>query len=92
MSATTPLRRLRNARKKTLQEVAQAIGTDTGNLSRMEQGKQKSLVMAERLVEFYGKGITESEILYPERYPAPKNGRKKVGDVTKPADSRSSHG
>jgi predicted transcriptional regulator len=68
----TPLQRLREKRGLTLKEVADAVDTDTGNLSRMERGHQKSVELAERLVKFYGQGqITELEILYPERYPAP---------------------
>lgn len=86
MLVTTPLRCLREQRNKTLQEVADAINTDTGNLSRIEQGKQKSLVLATKLVDFYGKGaITESQILYPDRYPIKKrrqHSRKVRADVT----------
>lgn len=68
----TPLKRLRTQRKHTLQEVADAIGTDTGNLSRIEAGRQKSLDLAAKLVDFFGReAISEAEILYPERYPAP---------------------
>jgi transcriptional regulator with XRE-family HTH domain len=82
----TPLKRLRKRQKKTLQEVADAIGTDTGNLSRIEQGKQRSLDLAEKLVEFYGSGtITEAEILYPERYPLPKGKRKVAANVPESA-------
>lgn len=77
---STPLKRLRLDKKKTLQEVADAIGTDTGNLSRIESGKQRSLNLAEKLVAYFG-GIliTEAEILYPSRYPAQKQ-RGKRGD------------
>lgn len=71
MEIDTPLRRLRRARKLTLETVAAAVGTDTGNLSRIERGKQTSLALAEALVGYFGNGITEAEILYPERFPAP---------------------
>lgn len=68
----TPLQRLREKRGLTLKEVADAVDTDTGNLSRMERGIQKSVDLAAKLVTFYGPGaITELEILYPERYPDP---------------------
>lgn len=64
----TPLRALRKARQLTLQDVATAIGTDTGNLSRIEQGAQRSLELARKLVDFYGRdSITEVEILYPPK-------------------------
>jgi transcriptional regulator with XRE-family HTH domain len=68
----TPLRALRKSRGLTLQEVADAIKTDTGNLSRIEQGTQKSLDMARRLVDFYGRdAITELDILYPPEPASP---------------------
>ncbi len=65
----SPLKALRKQRGLTLKEVAEAIGTDTGNLSRIESGDQKSPQLAEKLVKFYGEGaITEIQILYPERF------------------------
>ena len=64
----TPLRRIRRARKFTLKYIAEKIQTDTGNLSRIEQGKQISVVLAERLAKFFDGEITEAEILYPDRY------------------------
>lgn len=68
-SDATPLRRLRKERGLTLLEVARAVGTDTGNLSRIEKGKQQSPELAPKLVEFFGsEHITELEILYPDRY------------------------
>lgn len=68
----TPLKRLRVQRKLTLQEVADAVGSDTGNLSRIEAGKQKSLEIAAKLVDYFGRdAISEAEILYPDRYPSP---------------------
>jgi transcriptional regulator with XRE-family HTH domain len=74
----TPLQRLREKRGKTLEEVAAAVEIDTGNLSRIERGKQKSVAMATKLVEYYGVGsISELEILYPERYPEPATPPKK---------------
>ena len=74
----TPLKRLRAQRGLTLQEVAAAVNSDTGNISRIENGKQQSADLAEKLVEFFGKGaISELEILYPDRYPAKR--RRQVG-------------
>ena len=49
--------------------VAAAINYDVGNLSRLERGAQTaSLEIAEKLVKFYEKKITEMQILYPQRY------------------------
>lgn len=66
----TPLRLVRQARNLTLQVVADAVGIDTGSLSRIEQGKQGcSSETAAKLAAFFGPAdITELEILYPERY------------------------
>jgi transcriptional regulator with XRE-family HTH domain len=56
-------------RGQTLTQVAQAIGTDAGNLSRVENGKQNpSPRMAARLAKHFGYEITEIQILYPERF------------------------
>jgi transcriptional regulator with XRE-family HTH domain len=75
-STDTPLKRLRLKRKLTLLDVASAVGTDTGNLSRIESGAQKSVALAEKLVEYFGRdSICESEILYPDRYPDSKKRR-----------------
>lgn len=65
----TPLRRIREAKKYSLAEVAEGTFCDRGNLSRIETGKQKpSLDLAAALVNFFNKEISEMEILYPERY------------------------
>lgn len=66
-----PVKTIRLQRKQTLQEVARAVGTDAGNLSRIENGKQRaSPELAERLVKHFGYAITEIEVLYPERFTA----------------------
>jgi len=65
----TPLRRVRELKGQTIVEVCRAVGADPGNLSRIENGKQKaSTELAEKLAKHFGPGITELEILYPERY------------------------
>lgn len=64
----TPLRLIRKKQGKTLLEVAQAIGWDTGNLSRVERGRSTSPVMAEKLSCYYNGKVSELEILYPRRY------------------------
>jgi putative transcriptional regulator len=66
---TTPMKYLRQRRRMTLSKVAAAVGTDTGNLSRIENGKQgASPALAERLAKHYGYEISEMQILYPERF------------------------
>lgn len=68
----SPLKLTRLKRKKTLQEVADAVGTDTGNLSRIERGTQvPSKVMAEKLAQYFDNEVTETQIIYPERFIEP---------------------
>ena len=64
-----PLKALRIKRGLTLQEVSDIVGTDPGNLSRVENLKQKaSPDLAEKLAKYFGGEITELQILYPERF------------------------
>lgn len=64
----SPLRKARKARDLTLEVVAAAVGTDTGNLSRIERGQQASKDMVDKLVNYFEGSITELEIIYPERF------------------------
>ncbi|WP_424889689.1 helix-turn-helix transcriptional regulator [Acinetobacter soli] len=65
----TPLRKIREEKKYSLAEVANSVGSDAGNLSRIEKGTQKpSLHLAENLTRFFNFEISEMELLYPERY------------------------
>jgi transcriptional regulator with XRE-family HTH domain len=65
----TPLRLAREAKAQTLSEVSRAVGTDPGNLSRIESGKQRaSTELAERLAKHFEGVLTELQILYPERF------------------------
>lgn len=65
----SPLKQTRLRRNGTLADVARAVGTNNGNLSRIENGKQKaSPKLAEKLAHYFGHEITEIQILYPERY------------------------
>ncbi|MFU8927777.1 helix-turn-helix domain-containing protein [Acinetobacter puyangensis] len=65
----TPLRRIREFKKYSLAEVADAMSCDRGNLSRIETGKQRpSLELAANLADFFKQEISELEILYPERF------------------------
>lgn len=64
----SPLKDARIKRELTLQQVSAAVGTDTGNLSRIERGLQiPSKELAEALVKYYDNEITETQIIYPER-------------------------
>jgi transcriptional regulator with XRE-family HTH domain len=65
----SPLRRIRQERRLTTTELGSAIGVHNATISRIELGKvQATPKQAEDLVRFFGQGITELEILYPERY------------------------
>lgn len=65
----TPLKEIRVRRGLTLDVVARAVETDTGNLSRIENWKQgASVQLAERLASFYNGEISELAILYPDRF------------------------
>jgi transcriptional regulator with XRE-family HTH domain len=65
----SPLRQIRERKGQTIVEVCRAVSTDPGNLSRVENGKQKaSTELAEKLAKHFENEITEMEILYPDRY------------------------
>jgi transcriptional regulator with XRE-family HTH domain len=67
----TPLRRIRVLRQKSLEEVAAAIGVHNSTLSRIERGGETTPKTAADLVAYFGEGITEMEILYPDRFRLP---------------------
>lgn len=65
----TLLRKMRVLNGESLDIVAEAVGTDKGNLSKIERGiRAPSRRLAEKLVEYYGPPLTEMHLLYPERY------------------------
>lgn len=65
----TPLKTIRMRRGSTLAEVAAAVGTNAGNLSRIENGKQRaSAAIAEKLAKYFGYSLTEIQIIYPDRF------------------------
>lgn len=59
------LRDRRTARKLTLKHVADQVGTDAGNLSRIERGDQfAGRDLAKRLADFFD--LSVEQVLYPE--------------------------
>lgn len=69
LTMNTPLKEIRVRRGLTLDAVSRSVDTDTGNLSRIENGKQgASVQLAERLSKFYAGEISELAILYPDRF------------------------
>lgn len=67
----SPLKRSRLKRELTLQQVANEVGIDTGNLSRIERGLQTpSKELTEKLAKYFDGEITELQIIYPERFAA----------------------
>lgn len=65
----TPLKSLRKTRNLSIHVVANEVGTNAGNMSRIENGKQRaSPGLAERIAKYFGYAITEIQILYPERF------------------------
>lgn len=68
----TPLYRARIATGKTQRVVANDNGIDPGQYSRMERGIDPlTPERAEALSRYFGSAVSEMELLYPERYPAP---------------------
>lgn len=65
----SPLRALRKSRHLSLEQVAAATGTDTGNLSRIERGAQTpSKALAKKLADYFGPPLTEIHIFFPEKF------------------------
>jgi transcriptional regulator with XRE-family HTH domain len=65
----TPLRAIRKERKVSIYAVAEAAACSPTTVSRVERGVQNaSSDMAERLAKYFDGGITEEQILYPERF------------------------
>lgn len=70
----SPLKQARLKREQTLQHVADAVGIDTGNLSRIERGLQvPTKDLTEKLAKFFNNEVTETQIIYPERFAAEPN-------------------
>lgn len=71
----TPLKRARTQKRWRLADVIDRLRSidcaiDTGNLSRIENGKQQaSTALAEKLCQVFEGELTELHILYPDRFP-----------------------
>lgn len=62
----TPLKAARKRAGQTLEVVASAVGTDTGNLSRIERGDQTpSASLAEKLAKHFGSPLTSAQVTCP---------------------------
>lgn len=70
MTHRTPLKNARLASGRKLADVAASVGTDVGNLSRIERGAQKPGpdLAAKLAAQFARDGITEMHVIYPERF------------------------
>lgn len=62
----TPLKSTRLRRGLTLQDVADAIGSNTGNLSRVERGQIPNKKLTDKLVAYFGGELTETQLLCPQ--------------------------
>jgi transcriptional regulator with XRE-family HTH domain len=71
----SPLRVAREKRGMTLNALAKIVGSDVGNLSRIERGVQTpNAQLAERICREFDGEINELQLIYPARYaePAPQ--------------------
>jgi len=67
MSADTLLTQTRKSRKLSLEHVAKRVGTDQGNLARIEKGQQTPKKdLARRLFAFYEGAVPLAAIYDPE--------------------------
>lgn len=67
MDRESLMTQMRKARNLSLEQVAETVGTDQANLSRVEKGKQvPKRALARRLFEFYGGAVPLAAIYDPE--------------------------
>lgn len=65
----SPLRKVREQKDLTLNDLAVRVGSDVGNLSRIERGVQTpSKELAEKICKVLEGDLTEMHLFYPERY------------------------
>lgn len=65
----SPLRSVRIKKKVTLEQLAKAVGSNVGNLSRIERGiysPRKNL--AEKIAKYFNYEINVFEITWPEKF------------------------
>jgi transcriptional regulator with XRE-family HTH domain len=70
----SPLRSARLKRGMSLYEAAPLVRLDVSQLSRIERAGRTTRKTAERLADFFG--ITEEQVLYPERFEGRRPSRK----------------
>ncbi|MDR1994196.1 helix-turn-helix transcriptional regulator [Azonexus sp.] len=75
VSSMNPLRAARKRGKLTQRELASLVGVTQAHISAVENRVDRaSAELAEKLVKAIGRhAISEEEILYPERFEAPKD-------------------
>jgi transcriptional regulator with XRE-family HTH domain len=66
MNENTPLRQARRARGMSLEAAAAIVGLDMSQLSRIERTGKTGRDTATRLAQHFG--LTEEQVLYPERF------------------------
>lgn len=65
----SPLRQAREKRGMTLNALARKVGSDVGNLSRIERGVQvPNAQLAERICAEFSGEVSELQLIYPTRY------------------------
>jgi transcriptional regulator with XRE-family HTH domain len=78
----TPLRTAREKRRDSTRTVADAVGINQSQYSRVESGlRRPSPDLANRLAKYFGNAVTRDQILFPEDYaeqPARKPIRAKL--------------
>jgi DNA-binding XRE family transcriptional regulator len=68
----SPLRVAREKREMTLGMLAVLVGSDVGNLSRIERGVQTpSPDLAEKICKQFDGEVNELQLIYPQRYVNP---------------------
>jgi transcriptional regulator with XRE-family HTH domain len=70
----SPLRSARLRRGLTLDQAAPLVRLDMSRLSRIERDGRTTRATAERLAAFFG--LTEEQVLYPERFEGRRPSRK----------------
>lgn len=73
----TPLMIARERKGVSLGDMAKALKTSRGHLSRIERGERRpNLDLAKKISDFFATEITRDQILFPEEYAARSNNRR----------------